>query len=283
MLKKLEEKYFDLYVDFAYNLALDLTKSGYPTYADGVKTKDDFVKAARFAFSNENDEILLYEQNGEVLGWIHYYVLQEDRYVGTCSFCIAEGMRDAINEFAAFAKAHFPGNDLYLGFSTKNTEAVAALRALGFECIEDSFHNVVFPETYEARDEHKNIVPITRENYALFASLHAQDEDMYWNTERIRNAIDRWKIFAFLREGKAVGAVYFLRYSEEMDEIFGIDFDNGMYDREVCKALLYAALNEEKRDGAKSLIFFSEKETQADALSCGFHCIDEYMCFRSKL
>ncbi len=55
MLKKLQEQDFDRYVDFAYQLALDMTKSGYPTYADGIKTKDDFVARAREAFSTDNE------------------------------------------------------------------------------------------------------------------------------------------------------------------------------------------------------------------------------------
>lgn len=58
MLKKLREQDFDRYLDFAYQLALDMTKSGYPTYADGIKTKDDFVARAREAFSADNEEML---------------------------------------------------------------------------------------------------------------------------------------------------------------------------------------------------------------------------------
>ncbi len=30
------------YLDFSYGLALDPTRSGYPTYTDGVKTKENF-------------------------------------------------------------------------------------------------------------------------------------------------------------------------------------------------------------------------------------------------
>ena len=38
MLRLCSKEEFDQYVDFAYDLALDVTKSGYPTYCDGVKT-----------------------------------------------------------------------------------------------------------------------------------------------------------------------------------------------------------------------------------------------------
>ena len=42
MLLPLQEKDFDKYIDFAYELALDPARSGYPAYFDGVKTREDF-------------------------------------------------------------------------------------------------------------------------------------------------------------------------------------------------------------------------------------------------
>lgn len=96
MLKRLKEQDFDRFVGLAYELALDMTKSGYPTYADGIKTKNDFIDRARKAFSRDNEEILLFERDGKVAGWIHYYYLPKDRYLDTCSFCVAEGMREAL-------------------------------------------------------------------------------------------------------------------------------------------------------------------------------------------
>lgn len=50
MLRKLNEDEYKQYLDFAYELALDLTRSCYPTYADGLKTREDFDQAAARAF-----------------------------------------------------------------------------------------------------------------------------------------------------------------------------------------------------------------------------------------
>ena len=41
------------YGEFAYSLALNPAKSCYPTYADGIKTKTDFFKAAEGAIAKE--------------------------------------------------------------------------------------------------------------------------------------------------------------------------------------------------------------------------------------
>ena len=43
MLRFCSKEDFLQYADFAYALALDVTKSGYPTYCDGVKTKTMFL------------------------------------------------------------------------------------------------------------------------------------------------------------------------------------------------------------------------------------------------
>lgn len=283
MLKRLQEQDFDRYVDFAYELALDMTKSGYPTYADNIKTKDDFVTRARKSFSTSTEDILLFEQDGKTAGWIHYFYLPEDHYLDTCAFCIASGTEEALTEFIAFAREHFPGSELYLGFPKENTEAVTMLKASGFDCIEESYNDAVDFEEYTLQPEDAGILPITRENYELFSVLHSRnDQDMYWNSARILDAIERWRIYVCLRNGETAGAIYFMD-DKSMPEIFGVDFPGNVYDSSVFRALLVAALNCCKQSGAKHMIFFNESASQADAVACGFRCIGKYVCFRAAL
>ncbi len=284
MLTPLEPEEFDRYVDFAYYLALDTTKSGYPTYTDGVKTREDFVERARKAFSRDNEEILLFRHGGRVAGWIHWYILPEDRYIDTCSFCIAEGMRTAIEAFVAFVRRRFPGNDLFLGFPKENVEATAALEALGFELIEESYNNVLDFASYQPLPEPADVVPITRENYGLFAALHEAETDMYWNTARILAALDGWRVLVALRDGEAAGAIYHRVWDDDlsMDEIFGVDFP-GDYDSEVFRELMAAVLNAEKRRGVEHMVFFDDDTTHADTLACGFRCVGQYVCFRKTI
>lgn len=285
MLKKLKEQDFDRYVEFAYGLALDMTKSGYPTYADGIKTKDDFVARARKGLYHDNEGILLFEQGGRVVGWIHYYHLPESHYLDTNSFCVADGMGEALAEFMAFAHEHFPGSELYLGFPEENREAVTALEAYGFERIEESFNDVLDFEHYILQPDNANVIPITQENFRLFAEIHAQhNDDMFWTSQRILNAIDKWRIFVLLREGKAAGAIYFRVFEDKtMSEIFGADFSDGDYDSGVYRDLLTAALNDGKRRGVKHMVFFNVEESQSDALACGFRCVGQYVCYKTNL
>ena len=281
MLIPLTKQHFDEYVDFAYSLALDLTRSGYPTYTDGIKTFADFTARARKAFSRENEAILLYERDGRVAGWIHYFYLPADRYLDTCSFCVAEGMAEALEEFIAFARERFPGSSLYLGFPRDNAEAVGFLDSHGYPRIEESYNDVLHFDDYTPRPVRSDVIPITRENYPLFAAIHAQhDGDMYWNTQRILDAIDEWEILVLLRSGTAAGAIYYAAgYDRCLDEVFGVDFPDGAYDGAAFRELLTAALNTDKQKGAKHMVMFNDAQSQPDALACGFHCVGQYVCY----
>ena len=281
MLTPLKREDFDRYIDFIYALALDPARSGYPTYTDGIKTRADFVERSLRAFERENEDILLYERDGRAAGWIHYYFLPEDKYLDTCSFCIAEGMGGAIGEFTAFARERFSGYELYLGFPGENTQAIAALETGGFTCIERDFNDVFDLERWEPRRPDPDVVPVTMENFHLFRALHAQDEGMYWNSDRLLADMDEWRLLLYEPHGVPAGALQ-ARKDSEMGEIFALFFA-AAYDAGTYRALVTAALNGAKADGAGAMVFFNEGETQADALALGFRCVGEYVCYKTSL
>ena len=74
MLSKITVKEFDQYLDFAYRLAMDPSKSGYPTYTDQIKTSADFIRTARQGLERENDEILLFRKNLSTEFWMHNFM-----------------------------------------------------------------------------------------------------------------------------------------------------------------------------------------------------------------
>ena len=55
MLRKCTEQEYKEYADFVYGLALDQSKSGYPTYCDGIKTKEMFMERTQRAFSEDTE------------------------------------------------------------------------------------------------------------------------------------------------------------------------------------------------------------------------------------
>lgn len=284
MLRVCSKNEFEKYIDFAYELATDLTKSGYPTYCDGIKTKEMFVERSLKAFERETEEMLLFEQEGEVQGFIHYYWIPEDRYLDTTGFNVNRAMEQALSEFLTFVGERFKGYDLFLGFPAENKSAVNFLARQNFECIEDDYNNTAFLDKCNNIPESNDLIRIGKENYDSFNVLHKQIEgDIYWNSERIFADLDNWVIFVKERDGKPQGAVYYMDALDGWFEIFGIDLNNNEYHPEVFKELLNAALVHAKSRGGKVMTFFCNEEGEEAAMECGFTCIGNYRCYKTHL
>lgn len=284
MLAECTKNDFENYMDLAYELALDPSKSGYPTYSDGIKTKAMFAERLLKAFEREDEQMLLFMHEGSVRGLIHYYWIPEDRYLQTNAFCISEATEQALSEFLAFVGERFRGYDAYLGFPAENQKAVEYLSGRGFECIEDDFNNTAFLDKCDHAPEVGGMIGIDKENFDRFRILHEQiDGDMYWNSDRIFENLDEWIVLVKESDGKPRGAVYYTDAGDGWFEIFGIDIDRERYDPELFKDLLNAAIADARRRGGKTMTFFCEKEYEEAALECGFVCVGNYRCFKARL
>ncbi|MCM1065898.1 MAG: hypothetical protein NC420_15805 [Eubacterium sp.] len=284
MLRKCTEQDYRKYADAVYGLALDPSRSGYPTYGDGIKTKEMFFERAEKAFSRETEEILLFEYEGAVEGWIHYYSLPEDNYLSTVSFNIDSHTEIALQEFLDFAQEQFKGYDLFLGYSKDNRAAINFLSNSGFECIEEDYNNTAFLDHYEPVAVTDSVVRVTKENYGHFRNLHSHVEsEMYWNSERIYADIDNWIILARICNGEAVGSVYYMTNDDGWFEIFGMDRKEDAFDPELFGELLGKALNTARELGGKFMTFFCNKQEQEIVGKLGFECVGEHVCYKKHL
>ena len=284
MLRKCTEQEYKEYADFAYGLALDQSKSGYPTYCDGIKTKEMFMERTQRAFSDDTECLLLFEYEGVVEGWIHYYYFPEDRYLSTESFNISCHTQQALQEFLELVQEKFKGYELYLGYSKENTEAIDFLSTHGFECIEEDYNNTAFLDKYEPVKISDSVVRVTKENYKYFRALHNNIEgDMYWDSDRIYEDIDNWIIFADIRDNQAAGCVYFMAADNGWFEIFGIDMKDNTFDSDVFQKLLEKALNAAKELGGKYMTFFCDEDGEDIVTHLGFKCVGKYVCYKKNL
>lgn len=267
------------YGDFVYSLALDPTKSSYPTYADGIKTRTDFFTQARQGVTQREEELLLFSRGGTVEGWIQYFWIPEDRYLQLTGCSVREGTEQALAELLERLEERFPGYALYFSFSGENAQAIAFLTENGFACIEDDWNHVFDLDGAVPQAVDAHVVRIGRENYGIFRALHDQaGEEMYWNSDRIEEHMDEWSIFAYVRAGEGVGTV-FLRTDGVLAEIFGLEFAAGNMDTAVCRALLAGAIAHARRLGMKHLMFLSEAALRPVLHALGFRCVGRYCCY----
>lgn len=284
MLHTITKTEFEKYADLAYELALDPSKSGYPTYTDGIKTGEDFINSARKDFSSKESGILIFSDKEAFEGWIQYYCIPEDNYLSTNAFCVSGSVKTALKEFISFAEDNFKGYDLYLGFPKENAQAADYLSKVGFECIEDDFNNSFFFKEYTPLPQSSAVKKITRELFEDFGALHDSqtDDTTYWNSGRISAAFDKWQIYGYYRGDELLGAVYF-KDQKLMLEIFGFDFRGGLFDETIYRDLLTAVLNEGKNTGAEHMTYFCEKEHLVTVKQLGFKLVGEYLCFLRKI
>lgn len=271
---------FEEYSERAYMLALDPSRSSFPSYADGIKTKEDFLAIAKRGFESENEEIYIFEHGGEMRGWIHFYVLTEDKYIGIEAFETDGFEKEQFADFVALLKEKYTGYEVTAGFPSQNERAVSAAIENGFEIIEESAVNILFFSDYEPQSESGRVEPLTKKNLAVFAKLHDKVE-MYWNTKRLTEAYfggDKWRIYLTEKDGKAA-AIYFV-YAENIAEIFGLDFSDG-FDGTAAEELLTAALNEAKKNvSAKAMYWFTEDERETQlAKRFGAEKFTDYKAF----
>lgn len=284
MLRVCTEQEYKNYVDFVYEIAIDPSKAGYPTYSDGIKTKEMFIERSKKAFSRDNEEILLFEYDGIVEGWIHYYYLSEDNYLSTVSFNINMHTEQALQEFLEFAKIQFKGYELFLGYSKENKKAVDFLSSYGCECIEEDYNNTAFLNKYKPVKVNDALVRIDKENYQYFREIHNMIEgDMYWNSDRIYSDIDNWIIYVMINNDETLGSVYYMVDDDGWFEIFGIDMRDNVFDAEVFSELLKQALNTAKELNGKYMTFFCDEEGEEIAKNLGFECIGKYVCYKTVL
>lgn len=283
MLHKISESEYNEYSDYIYDLSADLSCSSFPIYADGVKTKEFFCSKSKKGLNEKSEEILLFESDGKVQGWIHYYFIVSDKYLGLNSMLIEKGFDEALEELLRYWRDRYAGFSWCFYLPSENTEALEFMKKSGFEVVSRDTVDVLLFKNYISDGVSKNVIVVDGGNFELFGDLHSRcDNEMYWTSERIKKDLDRWRIFAYVEEGKCLGALYYVCVGKDL-EIFGIDYAEEKYDSEIAEQLLISCLNEAKKAGAESMYFFNDEDTRIIAENLGFKRITEALCFEGNL
>ena len=288
MLKSINKKDFDKYLDFAYSLALDQKTSSYPTYTDGIKTKEDFTVHAKRGLNKKNHHILLFEYEKEIIGWIHYYVLEDDKLIAFEAFNIQHHSQIAFDEFINYITPKYKNYKIHFGFPEVNCSATSYLKTREFNLIEKSYVNILKLKNYTAKEEAENIIPVDKNNFTEFKKLHDNCGNMYWNSERLYEKIinpnekSKWYIYLYYQNQKLTGNIYFICINDFM-EIFGIDYADKKFNPVIFRNLTIKALNKAKEINVLHLYFFADKNEHCILQDLGFNHIGNYELYEKVL
>lgn len=286
MLAPLQEKDFDKYIDFAYELAMDPARTFYPVYYDGIKTKADFIAKMRRAFSRPGEELLLYLEDGAAEGLFHYGHQPEDRYLQLYASGVRRNTGRALEELSGYLAARYPGCDWWVGFPAENREALAWAEGAGFRQMDDSNNYSFFFDRYDPVPDDPSVERIGEENFGRFQRVHRTiDGDMYWNCRRVREKLSDWTLFVAEEDGVAGEIMATKCGVDGMWEIFALASEDGKFHEDLYRRLLARFLNEGKRRGAKYLTFFVGTDDEMNRLmpELGFRLVGQYLCFQKQL
>ncbi len=265
MLTRLTAGEVPAYFDAFWPAALDLQRSGYPTYTDGIKTRADWEEHILRPAKEDWGEVLLHRHGGQPNGLIAIELVDEEYLSLPVCLCRAH-QRDMLEELLDDLTARYPGRTLWMGFAPENEERLAFAKERGFELLDDTVN-------WNIRAERPGPLPadvqrVTAENYAHFRSLWT-DESIYWNAERIAKAMDRWLLFT-TRDAAAAC----------MDEGVLLEIFGFMGNPAAMGKLMEACLN---HSGGRPLTYFAEREETPVMESLGFRRISGYVCYQKTL
>lgn len=249
-------------VDTFWPLTQDLACSGYPTYADGIKTKADFADQLARASREDWGEVLLFNGGKGLL----VIDAVDENYV-SLPVCLCGGDQHAfLAETLDYVRAHHPGKTLWFSFAPENAAYQTFADEQGMTLLDDTINWNI--REWKSVPLSTDVQRVTAENYAHFRSLWT-DETMYWNAERIREKLDKWLLFT--TEDAAVACMD----EGVMLEIFGFMGNPGDMGK-----LMEACLNE---SGGRPLTYFADREESTLMEALGFRRISGYRCYEIKL
>ena len=294
MLTRLTEAEFDRYAPWAYDLAMTAEHASYPTWMDGIKTREDFMVRARRSFTDE--EVLLFRHDGEVRGWIQWFAIPAENYAMTVSFLVEDHVEAAAREFVAHVAQTNPGVTLDIGLDGDNKQAVAALdigldgdnkqavaalESCGFTLLESAVNHTIFFDRYQPVAVPEGVALMQPGEEADFRRLH-NNPDMYWNAERILADLPNWKVYLHRQKGAAVAAL--VCRAEEWPEVFSVEFDGEAFRLDSYRAMLAACLNDLQAAGRRYMTYFEEDECALPILAeLGFERVGRYLAYRKEL
>lgn len=272
MLRRAEMMEVPRLLECFWPVAQDLTRSGYPTYTDGIKTFADFSQQVLRALTEEWGEVLIWRTDDGEKGLLVIDEVDEEHV--SLPVCLCKGVQHVfLTEAFAYVRGRHPGKILWWGFAPENAELLRFVREQDFELLDDTANwNIDLTRADAGASE---AVPVMAENEAYFRSLWT-DETMYWNADRILSDPSKWLLY--VTKGGAVACMA----EDAMLEIFGFQYRSG-FNGEAFQALMQAVLLGGKARQARYLTCFADAAESELLRPLGFRRVSEYLCYQKKL
>lgn len=273
-------------LEFIWRISQDKTKNSYPKF----QSRDDLERTIECANKSDMQKIIGCYQQDILKGVTIFFWEKDDIVAQTIVFMIEDEYSINANEMIGYIKKELPYYKLLIGVPFDNVLANTYFETLNVKCIESSYdtrlkYTTRFDYEVQQQIEPLNVIEFTE--YADFHDRFADEFDMYWTSERLKEHINKFRIYVYRNNGKVNGSILVMKYNEGA-EVFGLFIDkelkNQGLERELIRFML-KSLYEEYSDIKEIVYFIHEKEKSEleAALEVGFEIQDTYKCYRYEL
>lgn len=274
-IKQLKKEDIISIIDFVYHLSIDNKTASYSR----MRTKDKIENELIRRTENPKSNLFGVYSDEEIVGVCAYYWLKEDNYIQTTIFVFDRPTKKILFESINYIKQNRERYRLLIGIPAENKSLAELLKQLGKQ-IEHSA-NLIYDKNEIKQKCTKNIIEVNANNFIVYHAYHnkyALKHEMYWSSENLLKAINRFRIFCYLKDDVIIASIFYSRGNKHQ-EIFGLFSHSN--ERNIYKLLLNQVLKQIESESEKVEVTYfvdmNEGVELAAAKEVGFRRQDTYM------
>lgn len=270
----------DELASFPWELQACLETASYPMY----KTKKELRRAMLRCLRHDEDKVLACYSAGRLIAAINLMVEQDNKYLQTNGIYAKTDLPFVYRELTAYLAERYRGFVFFSGYPKENEDAIRIMQSMGAECVDSSVTLHLNPRDYTACPTDRLVQALDPARFDAFAAFHdACNADIYWSSARIKEALDKWKIYVIANENRIIGYILYAIWNASEAEIYCASVDEAYRADETFLALLSGTVPDIFLIGKKRILYMVDDNAAmelAAALRVGFREKGHYRCFK---
>ncbi|MCL2574173.1 MAG: hypothetical protein FWE34_06465 [Defluviitaleaceae bacterium] len=179
-----------------------------------------------------------------------------------------------------FITQNYSGYEVDFSFNNVDAPPIDFFIKIGARLLEESTQLTLLSENFLEQPMPEGIIKITNANFEDFAQIHdAEQTDMYWTGDRLRQDLENWEIYAIYENSKISDYIVFSPPRESIFAAYGKNPENKV-------ALLSAVANTSFTKSDAPIYFYTESHELAEqeaALKLGFEQAGQLVVYQVKV
>jgi hypothetical protein len=269
---------------FSWKIFSDKNSSSFPKYKNYEEMYRRFFKSVL----HPDDKLLAYYEDTELIGSLSLLVDKKTNYLQAIGGIFAKrDFNKVCDRFMKYLKTNYSGYKIHFGYPLENERGISFLEGIKAKPVDASITMNLEKDDFIKKGSFDEVIPLEEKHYKEYAAFHDNhNPNMWWNSERIFEKIDLWKIYVIIKKDKIVGSIFIKLLKDDEAEVFGISIDEEYINNNLELKLLSEATYSIFEQGRKELLYFVDEFDKVGleaTLNVGFKQIDTYRSYEVNL